>query len=135
MKIDGGCYCGAVRYEVEGEPMMRLQCHCRECQYVSGGSPNVTLAIPDAGFRYTKGKPKEFRRNDLDSPVTREFCAECGTHLLSRAPSLPGTILPKVGTFDDPSVFEGPAVAIYLVDKQPFHLVPEGIPTFERTPS
>jgi hypothetical protein len=36
MKLEGGCYCGTVRYVAEGEPMMKAQCHCRECQYITG---------------------------------------------------------------------------------------------------
>lgn len=134
MQIEGGCYCGAVRYRVEGEPGFKGQCHCRECQYISGGHPNVVMGMPEAGFSYAKGAPKAFRRSDLEKPVTREFCGECGTHLLSRAPALPGTVLLKVGTLDDPSVFGVPQMAIYTVDKQSFHHLPEGIPTFERTP-
>jgi len=133
MQVEGGCYCGAVRYRAEGEPLFKAQCHCRECQYISGGSPNVVLGMPEAGFQYTKGAPKAFRRSDLENPVTREFCPECGTHLLSRAPYLPAALL-KVGTLDDPSLFGGPQMAIYTVDKQAFHQIPEGIPTFERTP-
>lgn len=134
MQVEGGCYCGAVRYRAEGDAMFKGQCHCRECQYISGGSPNVFLGMPEAGFAWAKGAPKAFRRSDLDNPVTREFCADCGTHLLSKAPALPGVVLLKVGTLDDPAVFEGPQMVIYTVDKQPFHQVPEGVPTFERTP-
>jgi hypothetical protein len=97
MTIEGGCYCGAVRFKVDGDIAFKGQCHCRECQYISGGQPNVVLGMPEAGFEYTKGAPKAFRRSDLDNPVTREFCAECGTPLLSRAPGMPGTVLLKVG--------------------------------------
>lgn len=134
MKFQGGCYCGAVRYEAEGDPLFRLQCHCRECQYISGGSPNVSLMMPAPGFRYTKGSPQKFARSDLDGPITREFCGTCGTHLVSRSPRLAEAIIIKVGTMDDPSLFE-PDVAIFTVDKQPFHLIAEGKPTFERLPS
>jgi hypothetical protein len=134
MKIEGGCYCGRVRYVANGDPMFRGQCHCRECQYVSGGHPNVVMGMPEAHFIYTKGTPKTFRRPDLEKPVAREFCGECGTHLLTRAPGLPGAVLLKVGTFDDPEVFGKPDMAIYLIDKRSFHHVPEGVPTFERVP-
>ncbi|HEV2715095.1 MAG TPA: GFA family protein [Terriglobales bacterium] len=61
------------------------------------------------------------------------YCAECGTHILTRRPGLPAVIL-KVGTFDDPSVFGAPEMAIYTVDKQAFHQIPGDLPTFERLP-
>ncbi len=134
MSIEGGCYCGAVRYKTEGPAVFQGQCHCRECQYISGGSPNMVMGMPEAGFAFTKGKPKAFTRSDLDNPVTREFCPDCGTHLLSRAPTLPGAVLLKVGTLDEPSAFEGPQMAIFTIDKQSFHSIPDGVPTFERTP-
>ena len=94
----------------------------------------MVMGMPEAGLAYTKGTPKGFRRSDLEGPVTREFCPECGTHLLSKAPSLPGVALLKVGTFDDPSVFGAPQMAIYTIDKQSFHHVPDGVAAFERTP-
>lgn len=134
MKLEGGCYCGAVRYQATGDALFRGQCHCRECQYISGGHPNVIIGMSEAGFTYTKGSPKAFRRKDLANPVTREFCSECGTHLLSRAPGVPGGVLIKVGTLDDPSLFGRPDMVIFTVDKQSFHHLPSGVPTFERVP-
>ena len=134
MATEGGCYCGALRYKFEGDALFKGQCHCRECQYISGGSVNVVMAVPSDGFEYTKGQPKGFTRKDLDSPVTREFCAECGTHIVSRVPSMPQAAILKVGTLDDPAIFGAPQMAIFCVDKQSFHQIPEGVPAFERGP-
>jgi hypothetical protein len=133
MKLEGGCYCGQVRYKAEGKPMMKAQCHCRECQYISGGSPNMFVLMPLDGFGYTKGMPRKFKRSDLEHAVTREFCGECGTHLVTRPQGLPALVL-KVGTLDDPNLFGGPQVAIYTIDKQAFHQIPTGVATFERLP-
>jgi hypothetical protein len=133
MAVEGGCYCGAVRYRAEGDPLFKGQCHCRECQYISGGGPNFVMGMPEGGFSITKGQTKTFRRSDLENPAAREFCPECGTHVLTRAPAMKAVML-KVGTLDDPSVFGASQMAIYLCDRQPFHQVPEGIPTFERLP-
>jgi len=134
MALEGGCYCGAVRYEAGGDAMFKGQCHCRECQYISGGNPNVLMAMPEGDFKYTKGSAKAFQRSDLETPATREFCADCGTHLVSRAPGVPGAVILKVGTLDDPSVFGQAQMAIFTIDKQSFHHVAEGVATFERTP-
>lgn len=133
MELKGGCYCGKVRYVAQGEPSMRAQCHCRECQYITGGAPNMFMLMPLDGFRYTQGAPKAFKRSDLERPVTREFCPDCGTHMVTRPVGFPAVVV-KVGTLDDPKQFEGPAMAIYAIDKQPFHQIPAGLPTFERLP-
>ena len=134
MELEGRCYCGAVHYKAEGDVLFKGQCHCRECQYISGGGANYLMALPEAGFSYTKGQPKGFSRSDLDNPVTREFCPDCGTHILTRAPSVAGAVILKVGTLDDPSVFGSSQMAIYTIDKQSFHHLPEGVASFERTP-
>jgi hypothetical protein len=133
MKLEGGCYCKSLRYVAEGDPMMKAQCHCRECQYITGGAPNVIIGMPAAGFSYTKGTPKQFTRTDIPRPVTREFCANCGTHIGTRVPGLPAFIV-KVGTLDDPKLAGDPQMAIFTIDKQSFHRIPEGIATFERMP-
>ena len=65
--------------------------------------------------------------------MVREFCARCGTHILARPPGL-GMDIVKVGTLDDPSQYPGPQMAIYMCDAQPYHVLPEGVLSFDRTP-
>jgi hypothetical protein len=133
MDFEGGCYCGAVRYRATGEPTMRAQCHCRECQYITGGGPNFLIMMPTEGFEYTKGTQQDFARSDIERPVTRQFCPACGTHLATWLPGFPAVVV-KVGTMDDPALFGAPQLAIFTCDKQPFHEIGEGIAQFERFP-
>ena len=133
MTRTGGCYCGQVRYQSEGDPVMQAQCHCRECQYLTGGSPNVYMAVPKAGLTFTAGETRSFTRDDLEYPVTREFCPICGTHILTRVPMLADVVILKVGTLDNPGEFK-PQMAIFTCDKQAFHTIAEGLPSFDRLP-
>lgn len=132
--LTGGCYCGAVRYEADGAPIMKARCHCRECQYFTGGEGNDFIAMPVAGFRITKGEPRSFTRADLKSAATRQFCPDCGTPLLTKSPALPIAVILKVGSLDDPKLFEGPQVILQTADAHPFHHMPDGVPAFERFP-
>lgn len=134
MKFEGGCYCGSLRYSFEGDALFQGECFCRECQYISGGNSNLVLGVTEPGFSYTSGSPKGFSRSDLEGAVTREFCEACGTHILAKAPSMPGALMLKVGTMDQPSPFEGAQMAIFTVDKQGYHRLPEDVPVFEGLP-
>jgi len=132
MKLEGGCYCGKVRYVAEGTPRLQAECYCRACQHISGGAPHMFMLMPPDGFRYVSGQPKTFARSDLEKPVTREFCEECGTHMVTRRQDLPFVIL-KIGTLDDPAVF-APQMAIHTADKQSFHVMTDGLPAFPGMP-
>ena len=92
------------------------------------------MAMPSDTFTYTQGTPKGFTRTDIDNPVTREFCPECGTHIVTKAPTMPNAVILKVGTMDDPGQYPGPRMAIYCIDKQSFHTVPVGVREDERVP-
>lgn len=131
--LSGGCYCGDVRYEITAAPVVSAQCHCRTCQHFSGGGPNYYMLIPPEGFAYSAGSPKAYARPDLENAVTREFCAACGAHLLTRRPGLRQIVL-KAGTLDDPSAYGQPKMAIFCAEMAPFHVVPEGIPAFDGLP-
>ena len=125
------CYCGDIEFD---DPIhSQLLCHCRECRYLSGGEPNASIVISEKNFRVTKGELKTFARDDLDAPRMRSFCGNCATHICVESPPRPGMLVLKIGTLDDHSWFN-PQTAIFCIDQQLFHQIPEGIPSFERTP-
>jgi hypothetical protein len=50
------------------------------------------------------------------------------------ATGLAGRDPERGGTLDEPSLFGAPQMAIYTVDKQAFHRIPQGMPSFDRLP-
>ena len=137
MHIEGGCYCGQIRYSFDGEPAGALQCHCRECQYITGGNPNVIVILPESGFEFSTGKTSTFTRSDIDNAVTRHFCPNCGTSIWWGGDSdgpLAGRIGVAGGCFADPD-FPPPTVALYEKRRHPWVSTPEGITCFTDMPS
>ncbi len=129
MSMTGGCYCGALRYEA-GDIMAKAQCSCRECQYFTGGSPNVIAGVAEDSFRYTQGEPQQI--SGKGGSPTREFCGDCGTHIVARSPDLGGMVMVKVGTLDKPEEFGSPEVAVFTSEAYSWHSVPEGCASFEK---
>ena len=130
MAIEGGCFCGELRYAIESGEYLTANCHCTMCRHASGAPEVAWFSVPPGALRFVSGEPQRFKSSEH---ATRSFCPDCGTHLVTRRPGLPAVIV-KVGTLDDPSVFGGPQMAIFTEDLQPFHLVPEGLPKFEKLP-
>ena len=102
MKFTGGCSSGQVRYEAEGDPVMKAQCSCRECRYITGGGSNFFIAIRIS--KYTKGEARKFTREDLDNPATWEFCLNRGTRIITDSPGFP-TVIVKTDSLDDSTQF------------------------------
>ncbi len=131
MQATGGCYCGEIRYEINGALEVAAQCHCRACQYITGGNPAVFAVFCMDDFQYTAGNIATFARSDLATPVIRHFCSNCGTAIGNRSPTNPNLMIVKIGTFDDQSFF-APQLAIFTCDKQPYHHIAKGIPAFDK---
>jgi hypothetical protein len=102
MKIGGGCHCGAIRYEAQGEVLTHALCHCSDCRR-SAGAPAVawTMYLQDA-VKVTKGKPQIYKSSEHGR---RHFCADCGTGVFyTNAEMLPGIIDIQSATYDNPNI-------------------------------
>ena len=98
----GGCQCGAVRFETEGAPRFVANCHCESCRNATGAAFSTWVGFEEPQIRWTKAAPSYF---ESSKGVSRGFCAACGTPLTFAAEKWAGETHLLIGVFDDPSAF------------------------------
>ena len=132
--LTGGCACEAIRYACTADPLLALNCHCRDCQRASGAAFAAIIRLPAAAFTVTKGAPKFYAvTGDSGNSVSRGFCPECGSPLFSRLSGLPEVVGVRVGSLDDPSGYRL-TMDIFVASFQPWdHMHPE-LPKFPGYP-
>lgn len=133
MAITGGCLCGSVRYEAEGATAFAGNCHCRDCQRVTGSAYMPVLGFPQDAVTVS-GTVKYFqRRGDSGQCCYDGFCPECGARLLARADSIPGILMIQAGSLDDPSEYQ-PQFDVYTASAQPWDHMDPALQKFSRMP-
>jgi hypothetical protein len=99
--LQGGCFCGAIRYEAAGTPFHETNCHCSICRRTAG-APFVTwFSIPWSQFRLIEGTPARFKSTPKG---TRSFCPHCGTQLTFEHEDASGEIDVTTCSLDDPEL-------------------------------
>jgi hypothetical protein len=131
MALTGGCQCGAVRYEVEGEMAHHALCHCSDCRASSGAPMVAWMAFPAAGFRVTKGEAVAFNSSGAS---IRHFCGTCGTGLyFLNEQFLPGIVDIQSATLDDAND-HAPSAQIQTAERLDYMAKLSELPEFERFP-
>jgi hypothetical protein len=97
--LSGGCFCGAIRYQVEGTPFHETLCHCSICRRTSGAPFVAWASFPRAGFRFISGVPARFQSSES---AWRSFCSACGTPLAFEHRDYPGEVDITLCSLDDP---------------------------------
>ena len=100
--IEGGCFCGAIRYRARGVPSNTMVCHCQTCRRVAGSPVVAWVTFARDQFAFTAGNPAEFASS---APVRRTFCSACGTPLTYSVADSPATIDITTCSLDNPDAF------------------------------
>ena len=104
---EGGCLCGAVRYETLADPLRVTICHCRFCQRATGSAYLVEPIFPLKDLRVTRGGATvyQLRSEGSGKLVYIHFCQKCGTKLYLTFERFTEACGVYAGTFDDPDWF------------------------------
>jgi len=126
MTMEGGCFCGALRYRIKGIPRRVTHCHCVHCRRTSG-APFVTWAeFSPAQFEFVTGTPG---RCESRPKVTRQFCANCGTQLTYEHADEPGTIDVTAASLDAPDAVH-PEDHVWCDRMLPWVQLSDGLPRY-----
>ena len=97
--FEGGCQCGAIRYQVVGAPLLAAICHCSMCRRAHAAPAVAWAMFQDSQVRFLAGKTATY----ASSPEARRgFCPACGTQISFTATFLPGLIDIAIGSLDNP---------------------------------
>lgn len=121
----GRCLCGAVTYELSGDPIATAVCHCDHCQRQSGGAFSVNLIAHSSQLSITgtlRTYDERGERGD-DVYVRRRFCEICGSPIVSELAKTDGVVAVKAGTLDDRTDVL-PTVEVWCQDRQPWVSLP-----------
>jgi len=129
--LQGGCFCGAVRYVVEGEPFNSTLCHCSDCRRSAGAPAVAWFSARMEQVRFTKGNPATFRSSEQ---VLRGFCAVCGTTLSYQDGRQPDEIDIATASLDDPEAAP-PRDHTFAGERLSWMHADDGLPAYPRTRS
>lgn len=101
-KETGGCLCGAVRYEfTRGQALSAHDCHCKDCQKCTGSGKATIVLLPTDALEL-HGALRTFTvTGSAGSHVTRAFCPDCGSPIISYVEEDPSMRFVKAGSLDD----------------------------------
>ena len=124
----GGCTCRAVRFGMQGKPLIVHCCHCRWCQRESGAAFALNALIEaDRVVLLNKGTPEVVMTPSASGKGQKiSRCPSCRIALWSNYAGAGDALrFVRVGTLDDPDAFP-PDIHIFTESKQPWVVIPAG---------
>jgi len=102
--LQGGCLCGAVRFQITAPFISAGYCHCTHCQRRTGTGSSANGRVPQEGFQLLQGED-QLRAFQPPVGVPKLFCATCGSALFSGQPLSDEQVAVRLGALDrDPGI-------------------------------
>ena len=133
-RYTGGCLCGAVQYEAEGEPLYAGHCYCGDCRKASGSGFVPFMGFASSAVRFS-GRTRQFRSKALrGGDAVRNSCPICGSLVFGGEVGRSESHTIYAGSLDDPSWFQ-PKIAIFVRDRPDWAMMPPNLTIFETIPT
>ena len=119
--LDGRCLCGRLTYRCDGEPLVTVVCHCKDCQRQTGSAFSIFVVVPRATLHVGGDTLATYVTVGADSGEERQrqFCSKCGSPVVTLLAEQPELAVIKAGTLNDPS-WLSPTLEVWCGSAQPW---------------
>jgi hypothetical protein len=130
--LQGSCLCGAVRYQVRGEPRAMYHCHCETCRKANGSSLATNMIVRAEDFEIVAGRDR-LAAFESSPRKHRWFCSRCGSPIYSHADATRALVSVRCGTLDsEPEI--RPSMHVYAASKAPWTEILDDLPQHPAAP-
>jgi hypothetical protein len=130
-RYSGGCLCGALRYEAEGEPKFAGHCYCADCRKASGSGFIPFMGFPKSAVRFRGESLKFTSKAASGGDAVRNSCPVCGSLVFGGDVGKDQMFTIYAGSLDDPSLFH-PTVAVFTSNHPDWAVIPADLKTFDK---
>ncbi|MDO6460029.1 GFA family protein [Granulosicoccaceae sp. 1_MG-2023] len=130
----GRCQCGAVHYSISSPPLRMAQCHCLDCQRVTGTGHACNAFFREEDVTLHGEASEYISTADSGHEIRFYFCPTCGSRLWKRNSASPGILNIPVGGLDNKDWFK-PDVVLYTRSAPAWDLTDPAVPHFEAMPT
>ena len=119
--LDGRCLCGRLTYRCDGEPLVTVVCHCKDCQRQTGSAFSIFVVVPRATLHVGGDTLAMYVTVGAESGEERQrqFCSKCGSPVVTLLAEQPELAVIKAGTLNDPS-WLSPTLGVWCGSAQPW---------------
>ena len=129
----GSCQCGKIRYQVTGDPLVAIACHCNDCRKLSGSAFSTVLVVKAEDLT-VEGTLKLWERaTDTGRRSHAYFCPDCGNRIYHQDPDKPHIIRIRSGSLDQPKIPE-PLIHVFAERTQSWLRFAEAAIKYDRQP-
>jgi hypothetical protein len=131
-EFSGGCLCGNIRYE-GNNPQGGGHCYCESCRRASGTSHCSHMIVPEDAISVQGNLTFYDEPADSGNNVSRGFCPDCGSAVLSKNSGMPGMSFVRASSLDDPDAFT-PQMNVYVSRAPNWSQPNTALPSFAEMP-
>jgi hypothetical protein len=130
---EGSCLCGEIAYEITGEPLRMVNCHCGRCRAGRAAAHATNVFYRIGQFRWTRGAARVGEYKVPDARFhTSAFCTRCGAKVPRLSHERDLVVVPAGSLDTDPGI--RPQGHIYVADKAAWFAITDSLPQFAAMP-